>query len=226
MEPCRLERIDVGEDGGRDERRSQPTERAGVQPTSPGEVAGQQGQDEETQVAGVELAVLVQLQSEEHRHLDGDGGRRRERERDDGVPPRSRVQLSAAGGRRDQLLPEAVRVFLGELPREGVELAHPLHRDEERLVGGEPRVAEHRHLLAQVILELRDVDRVDRLPAADEAPPLVDLLLERDGRIRSRHLQAPCGSGVARQMPRSVASTACHCLRSSARCARPCAVIP
>ena len=34
-------------------------------------------------------------------------------------------------------------------------------------------------VLPQVILQLRDVDRVDRLPAAQEAPPLVDLVLER-----------------------------------------------
>ena len=50
---------------------------------------------------------------------------------------------------------------------------------EERLVGGEPRVGQHRDLLAQVVLELRDVDGVDRLPAPEVAPPLVDLLLER-----------------------------------------------
>ena len=57
----RLERIDVGEDGGGHERHRQPTERAGVEPSFPGEVAGQQGQDEEAEVAGVELGVLVQL---------------------------------------------------------------------------------------------------------------------------------------------------------------------
>ena len=125
-----------------------------------------------------------------------------------------------------------------ELPREGVEVAHALHRDQERLVGGEPRVGQHRHLLAQVVLQLRDVDGVDRLPAAEVAPPLVDLLLERYRVTWSRHRQAPCGSGAAdarwlagtgttsaRQMPRSVASTACHCLRSSASCARPREVI-
>ena len=90
-----------------------------------------------------------------------------------------------------------------------------------------PASASTRDLLAQVVLELRHVDGVDRLPAAEVAPPLVDLLLERHRVVRSRHRQAPCGSGAAdagwpdgrqsaRQMPRSVASTACHCLRSSA----------
>ena len=84
-----------------------------------------------------------------------------------------------------------------ELAREGVELAHALHRHQERLVGGEPRGGQHRHLLAQMVLQLRDVDGVDRLPAAEVAPPLVDLLLERHRVIRSRHRQAPCGSGGA-----------------------------
>ena len=45
-----------------------------------------------------------------------------------------------------------------ELPGKGIEVAHALHRDQERLIGGEPRVGQHRDLLAQVILELGDVD--------------------------------------------------------------------
>ena len=125
-----------------------------------------------------------------------------------------------------------------ELPREGVEVAHALHRHEERLVGVEPRVGEHRDLLAQVILQLRHVDGVDRPPTAEVAPPLVDLRLERYRVIGSRNRQAPSGRSMvdgrparggkesARQMPRSVSSTACHCLRSSASCARPPEVMP
>ncbi len=70
-------------------------------------------------------------------------------------------------------------MLAGELAGEGVEAAHALHRDQERLVGVEPRVHQDRDLLAQVILELRHVDGVDRLPAAEKAAPLGDLLLER-----------------------------------------------
>ena len=77
-------------------------------------------------------------------------------------------------------------MLAGELPGESVELAHALHRHQERLVGGESRPHEHRDLLAQVVLELRHVDGVDRLPAAEVAPPLVDLLLERSCVICSR----------------------------------------
>ena len=115
-----------------------------------------------------------------------------------------------------------------ELAREGVEVAHALHRHQERLVRREPRVGQRRDLLAQVVLQLRHVDGVDRLPAAEVAPPLVDLLLERDRvDLEPASLRRSRGSGAAdaadrsgresaRQMPRSVASTACHCLRSSA----------
>ncbi len=73
-----------------------------------------------------------------------------------------------------------------ELPRERVEVAHALHRDQERLVCGEPGVCQERHLLAQVVLQLRHVDGVDRLAVAEVAPPLADLLLERGFMVRSR----------------------------------------
>ena len=56
---ARDEGIDVGEDTRRDERRGQPAQRAGVEPPFPDEVAGQEGQHEETQVAGVEAGVLI-----------------------------------------------------------------------------------------------------------------------------------------------------------------------
>ena len=74
-----------------------------------------------------------------------------------------------------------------ELPREGVEVADALHRHQERLICGEPRVDQYRHLLAQMVFQLRHVGGVDRLTAAEVAPPLVDLLLERYRVIWSRH---------------------------------------
>ena len=76
------------------------------------------------------------------------------------------------------MLPEAVRMLTRELVREGVEVAHAFNRHRKRLLGGEPRVGQHLDLLAQVVLQLRYVDGVDRLPATEVAPPLVDLLIE------------------------------------------------
>ena len=210
-----------------------------VERSLPREVARQEGQDEEPDVAGVETGVLVEVHSEECGHLDGHRRRGREAECDDGVRSRSGLRLAAVGGGHHELLPEAVRVLARELPGKGVEVAHALHRDQERLIGGEPRVDQHRDLLAQVVLQLRDVDGMDRLPASEVVPPLVDLLLERHPGAVGRHRQAPCGrvavdatwfagagSASVRQMPRSVSSTACHCRCSSASWARPRDVMP
>jgi hypothetical protein len=94
-----------------------------------------------------------------------------------------RSQLSGIRGHDDELLPEAIRVLARELPRERVEAGHPLHRHEERFIGGEPRVDQHGYLLAKTVFQLRYVDRVDRLSAAEVAPPLVNLLLERYRRL-------------------------------------------
>ncbi len=227
------EGIRVGEDGRDREGRRQRADELRVQPPLPGEVAGQEGEHEEAHVAGVEPTVRVQVHPEERRQLHRDRRRRREREGDQGVPPAPPRRLARVRGNHDELLPEPVRVLDRELPRQGVQVAHPLDRHQERLVGGEPRVGEGGDLLAQVVLQLRHVDGVDGAAAAEKAPPLVDLRLERRLVSRIRHGHAPCGSGTAEagrdsacQMPRSVASTACHCLRSSSSCPRPRSVIP
>ena len=148
-------------------------------PPLPDEIAGQQGQHEEAQIAGIEAGILVQVDAEEGRQLDDQGRRHRKAEGDDGVRSRCSPWLLGLGGDDDQLLPEAVRVLTGELPREGVEAAHALHRHQERLVAGEPRINQDRYLLAQMVFQFRDINRVDRLPAAKVASPLVDLLLKR-----------------------------------------------
>ena len=157
-----------------------------VEPPLPDEIAGQEGQHEETQIAGVEAVVLVQVDPEERRHLDEHGRRHRKSEGDDGIRSGPRPRLPGVRG-DDELLPEALRVLARELPGEGVELAHALHRHQERFIGGEPRVHQAADLLAQMVFQLRHVDGVDRLPAAEVAPPLVDLLLERSCVICSRH---------------------------------------
>src|SRR3712207_7838186 len=82
---ARGEWIDVGEHTRRDERGGQPAEGAGVEPPLPGEIAGQEGQHEETKIAGVEAGVRVRLDPEERRHLDDYGRRHRKTEDDDGI---------------------------------------------------------------------------------------------------------------------------------------------
>src|ERR671916_262517 len=91
---------------------------ASVEPPFPDEIAGQEGQHEETQIAGVEVeaGVLVQLDPEERRHLDEHGRRHRKTEGDDGVRSGPRSWLPGFGGDNDELLPEAIRVLARELP--------------------------------------------------------------------------------------------------------------
>src|SRR5215203_5490687 len=114
----RGEAIDVGEYARRDERDGQPAESLGVEPPFPDEIAGQEGQHEETQIAGVEVeaGVLVQLDPEERRHLDEHGRRHRKTEGDDGIRSGPRSQFPGIGRDNDELLPEAVRVLPRELP--------------------------------------------------------------------------------------------------------------
>ena len=76
------------------------------------------------------------------------------------------------------MLPEAVRVLACELPREGVERAHALHRHQERFIGRKPCIDQNGDLLAQVVFQFRDVDGGDRLSSKKIAPPLADLLIE------------------------------------------------
>ena len=104
-----------------------------------------------------------------------------------------------------------------------------IHRDAER-----PHHDVRRAAVVVVEADVIHVDAIHVVVLRDRLhdgvrSPLVDLLLERYRVTWSRHRQAPCGSGAADagwlagteresacQMPRSVASTACHCLRSSA----------
>ena len=98
------------------------------------EVGGQEGQDEQREVAGVELRIALDRQPEQGRDLDHEcgGGSQADRERE-AVPTRG-AGLGIVG---DELLPEPVGVLAGELTRQLVDPAHPADSDEERLLAGE-----------------------------------------------------------------------------------------
>ena len=122
-------------------------------------------------------------------------------------------------GTDDQLLPQPLGMLACELARQRVEAAHALDRDQEGLFSGQASLGQRRQLVAQMSLELLDVGTVKGLPAAQILPPLRDLLLERligEGR-HTVHAFI--------QIPRRVPSTACHCCRWAASCARPSLVI-
>ena len=62
-----------------------------------------------------------------------------------------------------------------ELPREGVQVPHPFHGDQERLVVCEACRVEVGDLVAKMILQLVDVVAVDARGVCDVGPPLGDL---------------------------------------------------
>ena len=76
---------------------------------------------------------------------------------------------------QDELFPQAAAVLPCEFPGQVVEVAHPLHGDQERLVGGEPGRAQLGDLVAKMILQLVDVTAVDARGLRDVGPPLCDL---------------------------------------------------
>ena len=135
----------------------------------------------------------------------------------------------AARGRRgflprpEELLPQPVAVLAGELPGNGVHVAQPLHRDQERLVLLEPGCAQLGHLVPEVVLQLVDVVAVERRGPGDVRPPLGDL--------RFHVLHAHASPRVVRRAPDpghasfSARVTASHCRRCSASAARPSSVI-
>jgi hypothetical protein len=61
----------------------------------------------------------------------------------------------------------------------GVEVAHALHRYQERFIGGEPRVDQDRYLLAQVVSSSATSTEWIACRRPEVAPPSGDLLLER-----------------------------------------------
>jgi hypothetical protein len=116
---------------------------------------------------------------EQRRRLDRQRGGERKRERDDGVGAKRRLRLAAVGVEGDKLFPQPLGMFARKLARQRIEFAHALDRHEERLVRRETRFRQRVDLRAQMILELRHVDRVDGLTALEIAAPPADLLLER-----------------------------------------------
>ena len=172
----RPERIHIRQDTRRDERRSQPPKRAGNDSPLPYEIAGQERQDEETRVPGVE-AVPVQVEPEEHGQFDGHGRSHRKTESDDGVrSPRARNSPESEGS-NTSCFHRRSDCSRANSPERASRL--PMRFTATRNASSVACTQEARDLLAQTLLELRDIEGVDHLPPTEIAPPLVDLFLER-----------------------------------------------
>jgi hypothetical protein len=78
---------------------------------------------------------------------------------------------------QDELLPQPAPVLARELSGHGVEVAHPLYGDEERLIGREAGLAQLGDLVAKMRVQLIDVMAVDGRGLGDVGPPLGDLCL-------------------------------------------------
>ena len=104
--------------------------------------------------------------------LDRDGRGRGEDERLEPAARRARRLVVAA---QDELLPQSAAVLACELPGQGVDVAHPLHGDQEPLVGCEAGRVQLGDLVTEMILQLVDVVAVDARGARDVGPPLRDL---------------------------------------------------
>ena len=107
------------------------------------------------------------------------------------------------------------------LPRQDVEVAHPLHSNEERLVLRQAGLVQIGDLLAKMILELVDVAAVDAGALADVLAPLCDLRLEASTYASPTAASNPPPG----QTLFSARLTAAHCRCCSASAARPSFVI-
>jgi hypothetical protein len=137
-----------------------------------GEVAREEREHEQGAVPEQPRRFLVGELRGEACDLQRDARGHGEDERLHPLPGRARRLVLAP---QDELLPQPAPVLARELPRQGVEVPHPLHADEERLVGREAGRVELGDLVAQMRLQLVDVAAVDGLGLRDVRPPLGDL---------------------------------------------------
>ena len=218
----RGERVDVEDDrqgGERDEqcRRHRPGEAP-----LPREVRGQEGEDEQAQVAHQGRAVVDPGRAGLDRHARPDG----ECEDDGQLAPRRRAGVVGAVRYQDELLPQPVGVLAGKFARDGVEVAQALDGDEEGLLVVEAGRLPVGDLLAQVVLQLVDVGGGDRLAPLNVSAPPVDLGLQLSvWRHHAHPSTAAGGRCVVCHTCRSASATTVHCSCRSARASRPAGVI-
>ena len=162
--PPAVERVDVDDHRGCGERPGQQAQHEPAEPALPGEVAGQEREHQQADVAGVELAVVLEMHTEDLGRLDGHGCAAGQRAHHRELA----ADLGTRGvGCQAQPLPESsgrVRCGVGLLARFGlggavegcqrrIECAGSLGSYQERLVGFQPRVCEPDQMLPQPALQ-------------------------------------------------------------------------
>ncbi len=167
----RIPRVDVDHERRERERRRCQHPSADVDLPSVSEVRGEERQHEQAEVPREPARFFVREIGSEARDLDRDSGGGGKGE---GLDPAARRALRLVT-RQNELFPQSAAVLACELAGQGVEVAHPLHGDQEGLVFGEPGRAQLGDLVAKMILQLVDVMAVDRRGACHKRPPLCDL---------------------------------------------------
>ncbi len=162
----------------------------------PREVRGQERQDEQADVAHQRCAVVDPGDA----GLDRDARPDRECEHDRELAPPRRAGVVGVLRNEDELLPQPVGVLAGELAGDGVEVAEALDRDEEGLLVIEAGRVPVGDLLAQVVLELVDVGRGDRLATLHVSAPPVDLGLQLSV-VRHHAHPSTAAAGPRRGLP-------------------------
>ena len=154
----RVPRVEVDHERGERERRRGQRPLPGVELPPAGEVPGEERQHEETEVAREPGRLLVGEVRSEACDLDRDSSGHGEDERLQPTAGRASLLVLAA---QDELFPQPAAVLARELPGQGVDVAHPFHADQERLVVREAGRVQLGDLVAKMILELVDVAAVD-----------------------------------------------------------------
>ena len=169
-------RIDVDHERSERERHRREHPVPGVELPPVGEVPGKKRQHEQAGAPEKPIRLVAGRLRGQACNLDRNGRRNCESERLEPAAERGTRRLLVTA--QDELFPESAAVLACELPGQAVEVAHPLHGDEERLVLAEPGRVQLGDLVAKMILQLLDVVTVDRRGVPDVRTPLRDLCLQ------------------------------------------------
>ena len=211
--------IDVHEERGERERRCGQSPSTCVELSLAGEVRDQERQHEQTRVPQ-QPRLVGRFACGQPCDLDRDGSAHGEGERLDPGAGRARRLVVAVA---EELLPQPAAVLACVLPGQAVDVAQPLHGDQEPLVGREAGRAQLCDLVAKVVLELVDVRAVDPGCVDHVGPPLGDPRLEAlHGHASPAVASMPPDPG---QVSLNARVTAAHCRCWSESAARPSSVI-
>jgi hypothetical protein len=144
----------------------------GVELPPAGEVRGQERQHEQADVPCEPRRFLVRDVSSEPCGLDRDG---RSHGEDKRLEPAGSGERPLVVAFAEKLLPQSTAVLACELSGQAVDVAQPLHGDQEPLVGCEAGRVQLGDLVTKMILQLIDVAAVHARGAGDVGPPFCDL---------------------------------------------------